>query len=267
MEMPADMVSLFSEEMAAKYLATLDGQGNPNVAVIVTLQPPAGRTDRLIFGEFLMWKSREYLQQDPRVAACVVSLKLKTGALVGDFQGFEKTGANLEQINSSGFMRYNAYTGARMAGVLDVKETFPVRNIGYAGVARDLLGLAVEKYALRDGRATGTVEIPPIVESKFKLPAAVKAIAVRAGDGYPRIYPIMAMAPAGKGLLAFKIAPYNRELATFETPRAAACAVLTMDAISYKLKGTLVHAGKGTGLLAVEEVYNASPPRAGDRIR
>ena len=102
--------------------------------MIVTQQPPADRTDRLIFGEFLMWKSREYLQKDPRVAACVVSMKLKTGALVGDFQGFEKTGPNLEQINSSGFMRYNAYTGARMAGVLDVKEVFPVRNIGYGGV-------------------------------------------------------------------------------------------------------------------------------------
>ncbi len=266
MDMPADMVSLFSEDMAAKYLATLDEQGHPNVAVIVTLQPPQGRTDRLIFGEFLMWKSREYLQHDSRVAACVVSLKLKTGALVGDFQGFEKTGANLEQINSSTFIRYNAYTGVRMAGVVDVKEVFPVRNIGYAGVARDLLGLTVEKFSLRDGRAAGAVEIPRIVLDKFKNPAGVKAVALVAADGYPRIYPVMAMAPVGKGLLGFKVAPYNREITTFDTPCKMACAVLTMDAISYKVKGTLVHAGKGMGLLAVEEVYNASPPRAGDRI-
>ncbi len=266
MEMPDGMVSLFAEDMAAKYLATLDEQENPNVAVIVTLQPPAGRADRLIFGEFLMWKSREYLQHDSRVAACVVNMKLKTAALVGDFQGFEKTGPNLEQINSSTFIRYNAYTGVRMAGLVDVREVFPVRNIGYAGVARDLLGLAVEKLGLRDGKAAGAVEIPSIVLDKFKHPAAVKAIAVRAADGYPRIYPVMAMAPVGKGLLAFKVAPYNRELARFSTPCKAACAVLTMDAISYKVKGTLVHAGKGVGLLAVEEVYNASPPRAGDRI-
>ncbi len=267
MEMPADMVSLFSEDMAAKYLATLDEQENPNVAVIVTLQPRAGRTDRLIFGEFLMWKSREYLQRDPRVAACVVSMKLKTAALVGDFQGFEKTGANMEQVNSSAFMRYNAYMGVRMAGVVDVKEVFPVRNIGYGGVARDLLGVTLGKLPLRDGRAAGAVEIPPIVLEKFKHPAAVKAIAVRATDGYPRIYPIMAMAPVGEGLLAFKVTPYNRELSTFETPCKAACAVLTMDAISYKVKGTLAHAGKHMGLMVVEEVYNASPPRAGDRIR
>ena len=74
MELPQEVRDLFAEEMAAKFLATVDPGGKPNVALIVTLQPPPdGRKDRLIFGEFLMWKTREYLEGNPRVAAAVVN--------------------------------------------------------------------------------------------------------------------------------------------------------------------------------------------------
>ncbi|MHB8780050.1 MAG: pyridoxamine 5'-phosphate oxidase family protein [Candidatus Geothermincolia bacterium] len=266
MEMPAEMISLFAADMAAKFLATLGEDGKPNVGVVVTLQPPPGEPERLIFGEFLMLASRGNLERDSRVAAAVVSMKLKMATLVGDFRGFEKTGPYIDAINSSTFIRYNAYTGVRQAGIVDVREVGAVRNIGYHGVARDLAGISLGKLAFRGAKAARTVEVPGIVLRKFLAPAAVKAVAVTADDGYPRIFPVMAMASVGKGLLAFKISGYNRGLSDLETPRAAGCATLTMDAISYKVKGTLLAAGHSLGLLAVEEVFNASPPRAGDRI-
>src|SRR4030042_4150059 len=93
MELPQEVRDLFAEEMAAKFLATVDPEGKPNVALIVTLQPPPdGRRDRLIFGEFLMWKSKEYLEGNPHVAAAGVNTKLRMATLTGDFAGFEKTG-------------------------------------------------------------------------------------------------------------------------------------------------------------------------------
>ena len=117
MDLPRDVSELFAEEMAAKFLATADAEGKVNVALIVTLQPPPdGKRDRLIFGEFLMWKSKRNLEENPRVAAAVVNMKLKMVTLMGDFQGFEKKGDYKDFIDASPFMRYNAYSGVRAAG-------------------------------------------------------------------------------------------------------------------------------------------------------
>ena len=48
MDLPSEVRDLFAEDMAAKFLATVDPEGKVNVALIVTLQPPPdGRQDRL----------------------------------------------------------------------------------------------------------------------------------------------------------------------------------------------------------------------------
>ncbi len=263
MDMPREVMDLFAEEMAAKFLATVDPEGRPNVALIVTLQPPPdGRRDRLIFGEFLMWKSKEYLRENPRVAAAVVNTKLRMATLTGDFRGFEKTGPYKDALDSSPLMRYNAYSGVRAAGVVDVREVGPVRAASMAAVPLDFLLVRARRRA----EGNGAVPVPPMVREKFVRLTSVKALAVMGDDGYPRVFPVMAASPAGEGGFALRITSYNRELAEVKVPCPAALCVLTFDVKSYKVKGELLPLGRSTLLFRVREVYNAMPPLAGDRI-
>jgi hypothetical protein len=263
MELPQEVRDLFAEEMAGKFLATVDPEGKPNVALIVTLQPPPdGLKDRLIFGEFLMWKSKEYLEGNPRVAAAVVNTKLRMATLTGDFLGFEKTGPYKEALDASSLMRYNAYSGMRSAGVIDVREASPARGASMIAVPLDFL--RARMHRVKD--AGGGVAIPGMVKEKFVRLTSVKALAVMGVDGYPRIHPVMAAAPAGDSAFVLQITKYNRELAGLKLPCPAALCVLTFDVKSYKVKGELAPLGSRALLFKVREVYNAMPPLAGDLI-
>lgn len=262
MDLAKEVRDLFAEEMAGKFLATVDPEGKVNLALIVTLQPPPdGRTDRLIFGEFLMWKSKDNLEYNPRVAAAVVNTKLKAATLTGDFRGFEKSGPYKEAIDGSSFMRYNAYSGVRSAGILDVRESWPTRSF-LPGAAIDLLKVRMR----RPGDGEGGVDIPRLVKEKFTKPTSIKALAVMGEDGYPRVYPLLAVSMAGGTGFVLRSSSYKGELAEVAVPCPAALCLVTMDAKSYKVKGELSALGRGAYLLRVKEVYNAMPPLAGDLI-
>jgi predicted pyridoxine 5'-phosphate oxidase superfamily flavin-nucleotide-binding protein len=263
MELAQEVLDLFAEEMAAKFLATVDSEGKPNVALIVTLQPPPdGRKDRLIFGEFLMWKSKENLLGNPRVAAAVVNMKLRMATLTGDFKGFEKTGPYKEALDASSLMRYNAYSGMRAAGIVDVRETFPANSAFMLSVPIDFLKARMH----RAGIGAAGVAVPGMVKEKFVKLTSVKALAVMGDDGYPRIYPVMAAAPAGETGFVLQIAKYNRDLARVKVPCDAALCALTFDVKSYKVKGRLSPLSPSSLLFEVREVYNAMPPLAGELI-
>ncbi len=263
MELPLEVSDLFAEEMAAKFLATVDPEGKPNVALIVTLQPPPdGRKDRLIFGEFLMWKSKEYLEGNAHVSAAVVNQKLRMATLTGDFVGFEKTGPYKEALDASSLMRYNAYSGMRSAGVIDVRDVSAANGASMLAVPFDFL--RARMHRVKDGG--GAAAVPAMVKEKFTRLTSVKALAVMADDGYPRIYPVMAAAAAGKAAFVLQVTKYNRELAQVRVPCPAALCVLTFDVKSYKVKGELAPLGSSALLFKVSEVYNAMPPLAGDLI-
>ncbi len=263
MELSNEARGLFAEDMAAKFLATVDEGERPNVAVVVTLQPPPdGRKDRLIFGDFLMWKTRRNLDRDPRVAAAVVNSKLKMATLTGDFRGFEKTGLYKDTVDASSFMRYNAYSGVRAAGTIDVREAFEPRAASMLAVPLDFLKARMHGHGA-DGSG---VAVPSLVKEKFVRLTSVKALAVMGDDGYPRIHPVMATASRGDDAFVLQVTGYNRELAEVKVPCPAALCVLTLDVKSYKVKGELAPLGSHALLFKVREVYNAMPPRAGDLI-
>ncbi|OFW57068.1 MAG: hypothetical protein A2Y75_02665 [Candidatus Solincola sediminis] len=262
MDMPKEVRDLFVEERAAKFLATVDDSGGVNVALVVTLQPvPEEREDRLIFGEFLMWKTKENLLADSRVGVAAVNTKLKAAALTGDFGGFETSGPYKDAMDLSPFMRYNAYSGVRSAGVVDVRDCGEMRSF-MAGMVLDLI-----RVRIRRGEVSANGVIPPrLVREKFLRLTSIKGLAVIGEDGYPRVYPALTVAAAGETGFVIRSSPYRREIESAGMPCQAAMCVVTMDAMSYKVKGELSSLGGGSFLFRVKEVYNAMPPLAGELI-
>jgi len=264
MELPERAREIFSEGMIAKFLATRDPDGGVNVVVVITLQPaPDGRRDRLIFGEWLMWKSRRNLAERKQVAAAAVNMKLEMVTLTGDFAGFQTTGPYVDAINSSEFLKYNAYTGVRSAGIIEVREVGELARAGYPRVAADLGVLQLRRLFAGDGCER---VIPRMVEARFTSPTSVKALALLGEDGYPRIYPTLAVTGGGGDSLLLRISPYNRELRKADLPARAALCVLTMKAVSFQVKGQLERAGGKLLRLKVDQVWNSSPPLAGEPI-
>jgi hypothetical protein len=92
---------------------------------------------------------------------------------------------------------------------------------------------------------------------------AVKVFAWIGDDGHPRVQPVLSLQPAGEGALVCRV-----ETAVKNGPRdghTVAANVLTMDAVSYQVKGRW-HPGMLTGLLDITEVYAGGPPLPGGRV-
>lgn len=244
-----------------KFLATLDGEGVPNVVPITSLRAVDEST--IIFGELMMWKTRRNLETNPRVCMAVMTPAARGWVIQGDFQEFQRTGPYFDQIMSDEFFRYNAYSGIRNAGVIRARRV--VREFALSRGAI-LLAAARARWAARWWRAKGEgAAMPRPVREKFGRLQAAKFLAYLGPDGYPDIAPALSLTPAGERALVFA-----GDVAGLERGARVAAAVLTAEPLAYQVKGRFLGVqrslGGPLGAIEVQEVYSASPPLPGERL-
>ena len=162
-------------EMTPKFLATRSADGHPNVVPVTSIMPAGDVPDRLIFGNFLLRKSIANLDADPRVGILVITTDLEGWMLQGDFQGWQRAGAYVDQIMNTALLRYNAYTGIRNAGIIQVRA---VQRQVCLSRLRVLTDYAVARLAARLGsKPAGATPLPPVVRQHFRPMMAVRALA------------------------------------------------------------------------------------------
>ena len=227
----------------------------------------AADASTLIFGEFLIWKTRANLEKNPRVAVIVVTENLETWTIKGRFRCFEAAGPFVEALNQKQMFRYNAYVGIRRAAVIDVEEVTNSQKMVKLALIADLLRV---KFVSRLAGLLGKVHIPDRVAEKFARLQAVKVIAFRGQDGYPRIVPVLSLMPSRAANMIFRSGTYASQLQELLSGSRIAASVLTMEPLAYQVKGVYV-GPKLTPLgsmeqLRIDEVYSASPPLSGQRI-
>ncbi|GAB4506511.1 MAG: hypothetical protein Kow00123_06490 [Anaerolineales bacterium] len=249
-------------EMTPKFLATRNSAGMPNVVPVVSILPSDDEPDTLFFGNFLLRKSIQNLQEDPRVCVLVITPQLEGWVLLADFVEFQRTGPYVERQMNSSLLRYNAYTGVRNAGILRVKSALGGFKIGRLNVALDYIRAKVAAMGAGDGQAGGIV-VPRPVCAEFAKMVAVKVLAWVGPDGYPRIAPVLSLQPAGRGVMIHWLG--SQPLGWPSDGDSVACNILTFEAVSYQLKGQWAKRGK-TGAVTVREVYAGGPPLPGGRI-
>ncbi|MFA5786005.1 MAG: hypothetical protein WDA71_03325 [Actinomycetota bacterium] len=260
MPLSEQALRIYRIERIPKFLATLDAQGRPNVALITSLEP--WNEDRVIFGDFLMWKTRENLLAQPKVASIAATTGLSFTGFTGDFEGFHSGGEYTEHIKATSTFRYNPYNSIRGAGTITVCDGLPVRRISRATVAADILCVKLRARTA----ASGGVAMGPVVAEKFDRISAFKVFAWVGADGYPVVVPVLSTFPAGQGHLAFKVSSYNERLKQLADGTLVAVNVTTTDPISYQVKGTFEGFACGLGRVEITDVYSSSPPLAGQRI-
>ena len=262
-----EMMAALAGERTPKFLATLDADGIPNVVPITSLQPADEGT--VIFGEFMMWKTRRNLEVNPRVSMALITPARQGWIIKGDFQEFQRTGPHFERIMAGDMFRYNAYAGIRNAGVIRVRRVVRAFALSRLTV---LLDIAHARWAARRARRPGLdgIAVPIQVRQKFARLQAAKVLAYLDSDGYPDIVPALSLVPADERTFVFGGSVTAPALAALSPGARVAASVLTFEPLAYQVKGEYLGAKRSLGQLAgvvgVQEVYSASPPLPGKRI-
>jgi pyridoxamine 5'-phosphate oxidase-like protein len=252
-------------DMVPKFLATLDSSGKPNVVPIISLDAADHKT--LVFGELFIWKTRNNLELNPRVAAAVLTEDLHIWTMQATFRGFVDKGPLVEQMNAKDLFRYNAYVGVRRAAVFDLAKVTGSWHMSKVNVAAELLPVKAYSSIFR---RSGPEKLPPRVAEKFARSQALKVLAFQDESGFPSIVPLFSLQPTGSQTMLFGTRLFRKQLRGLKRGCKIAASVITMDPIAYQVKGTyegtqLTPAGL-LGKIHVDEVYSASPPLPGEPI-
>ena len=280
-----DLLQALSQEMTPKFLATRSADGIPNVVPVTSLMLSGDVEDRLIFGNFLLRKSVGNLDQDPRVGILVITPDLEGWMLQGDFQGWQQTGAYADRLNSTDLLRYNAYTGIRNAGIIQVRAVLRHFRIPKLRVLGDyLLARAAARLCPTVSEVEGAITLPRPVRERFGQMMAVRVLAFLDGEGYPLTVPMLSLQPVGVGAT---IASHQRPqqaapllvcaeglaadlLESLPDGAPVAASLLTFDVVSFQAKGrwlgTRRFLGAPVGAMTVTEVYAGGPPIPGRRV-
>ncbi len=120
--MPQVVMEKFADMEAAKFMATVDEDGSPNVAPILSIMPFG--EDKLIFVDLMMNKTRKNLLANGKVAASVLTKEGVSYQVKGTFEGFQTSGPFFEMFASHPMLKYNAYSGPRGVGTISVESVF-----------------------------------------------------------------------------------------------------------------------------------------------
>jgi len=260
----AGLLEALHGEMVPKFLATLDESNNPNVVPIISLD--AMQDGTLAFGELFIQKTRRNLQNNPHVAAIVVTEDLQIWTMRARFCGFEESGPRVEYLNDKNLFRYNAYLGVRRAVVFDSLKVTGTWKLSKLNVAAELI--PARAWSMFSGKK-GPTHIPARVAEKFARTEAIKVIAFSGKEAYPEILPAFSLLPAGASMF-FGTRIFRKNLSALAPGTRVAASVITTEPVAYQVKGTFsksrITPGGRMGSIDIDEVFSASPPLVGERI-
>jgi len=267
-ELSPHAAAIYEQGEVAKFLATVSPEGIPNVVLIVSQTPVAPGI--VAFGEFMMVKTKANLDSNQRVASIALTPKLEMAGFKADLEGWVQSGPYVERINSIDFFRYNAYGGIHNVAVVKVREplSFP-EKVSFLKVGTEF---AAMRALGRMGRPekSGGAQTPLPIRAKFNSIMSIKVIAWLDHDGYPDVVPIFGVKFLAPDELRFKISKYNSRVRGLAPGTRVAMNVLTLDLLTYQVKGTLVrfekHLGLEIGVVKIEEAYSCMPPLVAERI-
>jgi len=125
-KMTKQVMDLFNDPQAVKFLATVDAEGKPNCAFIASLMAPG--EDILIFADMMMNKTKKNLTDTKKVAATVYKAPWSSYQVKGTFEGFQRSGLLYDMAQTlskeSPQLRGKVYFYIKQVGVIRVEEVY-----------------------------------------------------------------------------------------------------------------------------------------------
>jgi predicted pyridoxine 5'-phosphate oxidase superfamily flavin-nucleotide-binding protein len=122
-KMPAKVIEKINDMSALKFMATVDGEGNPNVVCISSLI--AADEETLVYANLMGVKTPKNLLRTRKVAVNVyapdpgVSFQIK-----GEFVEFISGGPIFEAFTEHPALKYDPVFGVKSVGVIKVREVY-----------------------------------------------------------------------------------------------------------------------------------------------
>ncbi len=223
-----------------KFLATVDQEGQPNIVIVSSLEYFEGE---LIFGNLMLWKTAQNLQDNPETSILVIDPQLNYFFVEGIFKGFAESGPATEHLQKSDMVRYNAYTGFRNTGTIEITHVSPLRQFSPVRI----LGKYVQS---RINIARRPVYFPKAVADKFSAMKSIKVVAYYDGKLHIEIVPAVRCS-----------GDYLHTSIEFPPGVKYAANVITPEVVSFQVRGTVKEKG-----LHVAEIYACGPPVPGKKI-
>ena len=266
--LPAAAIAIYEQGEVAKFLATASADGIPNVVLIVSQTPVD--PGKVAFGEFMMVKTQANLAENPRVASLALTPKLEMAGYRGDLEGWVQSGPYIDRINSIEFFRYNAYGGIHNVAVVRVREILSLpEKVSFVKVGAEFAAMRTVGRVGRSERVRG-VDIPKPIRDKFDSIMSIKVLSWIGDDGYPDVVPVFGVRFRTHGELLFKVSGYNERSRNVKPGARVALNVLTLDLLTYQVKGKLAcfekHLGLEVGVVQVDEAYSCMPPLVAERL-
>ena len=266
MELPEQAREAFALDLAAKFMATVNSEGEPNIAPIITTYP--WKKDQLVFGDFIMRKTKEnlLLRANAPVSVAVMTEKFQTFEVQGRFEGFETKGEKFNFINGKDLFRYSAIGLLRSAGTITIEKVHPL-SMGTLGIAMDWLTTKIATHKPKEV-APGEL-IHPVIRKKVGILRGAKFLAVSRGE-YAEQVPVMGLQPAGDDYVVFRTKMFPERQKSLALGEKIAISVFTMDPQAYQLKGEFMgyrrSRGIELGFVRITSVWTQVLPRPGERI-
>jgi hypothetical protein len=242
-------------------VATISPEGLPHITLITSIM--ACGPSQLTLGEFSKGKSKEHLQENPRMAFLVLTMDRKIWRGRAVWTHLKKEGPEYEAYNNIPMFRYNAYFGINTVHYLDLKETSGRKSLPLPGIILSALFTRWAKNKFGKEK-TGQVLKPFAERNIFNNLASLKFISWIGADGFPELVPVIQCQAADSGRLALACFPYGRELTAIPDGAPVAVFGLTMVMENVLIRGNFVRAGKMLGLplavIDIDWVYNSMPP-------
>lgn len=248
-----------------KFIATVNSSAIPNIVPIISTMAVDSNT--IIFGEFMINKTKKNLEENNKVSVLVLTDKLDLWIIKGNFVEFQKTGPYLDELNKNPMFQYNAYMRISRAAVIKVVEVVLHKKLSTIGIVKDFIKVKAVSSMVKNSNKK---IMPERVSEKFSRIKSVRVFSAVASDGYPEAIPAMSMMSADSSTLVFAPSFFKDKLAAIPIDASVAASVITFNPIAYQVKGTFQgiksFLGVKLAVINVTEVYSANPPKPGVRI-
>jgi len=244
-------------------VACVNPEGLPHISLITSIMAP--KPTQLTLGQFCQGLSKQYIQQNPRIAFLIMTLDKKWWRGKARWTHLKKEGPEYERYNEIPMFRYNTYFGINTVHYLDLIETSESESLPMPQI---ILSAILTRLA-KGSAAAGNEErvLKPFAETLFNKLDSLKFIAYVGSDGFPEIVPVIQCQAADSRRLAFSTPAFGNELKSIPNGAQVAVFCLTMGMEDVLIRGTFQGYSRfqllKLGIIDIEWVYNSMPPAHG----
>ncbi len=249
-------------EIMAKFVATIDSDGDPHITMIASNK--AVNEETVKWGQFTEGSSKKNILVNPKqgILFMTAEMPFKFLQIKADYDYCSTEAEDAVDFNQTDLMRYNVYMRVYKTYFNKVKAASAIRDINLFGIIK---GIVANLFGKRKYK-TGNLEerLPKFGMKLFNGPIFPKFIAyLDPKDNYPVIIPCFQARAIENKTIIFTLSQFKEDLKRIPEKAKVGVFVMDFELETLLVKGTFQGISGSRGVIDIEKVYNSMPPQQG----